>query len=80
MYNASGFFEKNDRQAYSLNSVTAKSNADGSFTIHLGGCEDDRVNCLPLAGEGFYYNWRMYEPDEAFLNGEFSFNLPEVVQ
>jgi hypothetical protein len=43
MYNASGFFEKNERQAYSLNSVTAKSNADGSFTIHLGGCEDDRV-------------------------------------
>ena len=80
MYNASGFFQKNDRQAYSLNSVTAKSNADDSYTIHLGGCEDDRVNCLPLAGDGFYYTWRMYEPDEAFLNGEFSFNLPEVVQ
>jgi hypothetical protein len=42
--------------------------------------EDDRVNCLPLAGDGFYYTWRMYEPGEAFLNGEFSFNLPEVVQ
>jgi len=80
MYNASGFFEKNDRQAYSLNSVTAKSNADDSFTIHLGGCEDNRVNCLPLAGDGFYYQWRMYEPDDAFLNGEFSFNLPEVVK
>lgn len=80
MYNAKGFFEKNDLGAYSLNSVTAKPNADKSFTIHLGGCEDGRKNCLPFAGEGFYYQWRMYEPGEAFLNGDYSFNLPEEVK
>lgn len=80
MYNASGFFQKNDLQAYSLNSVTGKPNADDSFTIHLGGCDDGRANCLPLAGDGFYYQWRMYEPGEAILRREFSFNLPEEVK
>jgi hypothetical protein len=80
MYNAEGFFQKNDIDAYSLNSVTAKPNADNSFTIYLGGCEDGRDNCLPFAGEGFYYQWRMYEPGEAFLKGEYAFNLPEEVK
>jgi hypothetical protein len=54
--------------------------ADDSFTIHLGGCDDGRANCLPLAGDGFYYQWRMYEPGEAILRREFSFNLPEEVK
>ena len=80
MYNAKGFFEKNDLGAYSLNSVTAKPNADNSVTIHLGGCEDGRDNCLPFAGEGSYYQWRMYEPGESFLKGEYSFNLPEEIK
>jgi hypothetical protein len=80
MYNAKGFFQKNDLGVYSLNSVTAKRNADNSVTIHLGGCEDGRSNCLPFAGEGFYYQWRMYEPGEAFLKGEYAFNLPEEVE
>ena len=80
MYNAKGFFKKNDLGAYSLNSVTAKRNVDKSVTIHLGGCDDGRKNCLPFAGEGFYYQWRMYEPGEAFLKGEYAFNLPEEVK
>jgi len=48
--------------------------------LHLGGCEDGRANCLPLAGDGFYYQWPMYEPGEAILRREFSFNLPEEVK
>ena len=80
MYTAKGFFGKNDMGAYSLNSVTAEKNTDKSVTIHLGGCEDGRKNCLPFVGEGSYYTWRMYEPGEAFLNGEYSFDLPEEVR
>ena len=80
MYNAKGFFQKNDMGAYSLNGVTAEKNADKSVTIHLGGCEDGRKNCLPFAGEGFYYQWRMYEPGEAFLNGTYKFDLAEEVK
>ena len=80
MYNGKGFFGKNDMDAYSLNSVTAERNADKSITIHLGGCEDGRKNCLPFVGEGSYYTWRMYEPGEAILKEEFVFNLPEEVK
>ena len=80
MYNAQGFFQKNDLGVYSLNSVTAQRNADDSFTLHMGGCEDGRINCIPFAGEGFYYQWRMYEPREAFLKGQYAFNLPEEVK
>ena len=35
---------------------------------------------LPMAGEGFYYQWRMYEPGDEFLKGEYAFNLPEEVK
>ena len=38
VYNASGFFEPNEQGAYSVNSVTGQRNADGSITVHLGGC------------------------------------------
>ena len=34
--------------AYSLNNLTAKSNADGSFTIQFGGCQKDTPNYLPI--------------------------------
>ncbi len=43
VYNAEGFFEKNDLGAYSFNSVTCERDADGSATIHFGGD--------PIAGE-----------------------------
>jgi para-nitrobenzyl esterase len=37
VYNADGYMEKNDLDLYSLNNLTAKANADGSFTIQFGG-------------------------------------------
>ena len=37
VYNAKGFMEKNDLNAYSVNNVTAKKNSDGTVTIHFGG-------------------------------------------
>ena len=40
VYNAKGYFEKNDLNAYSLNNLTAKPNADGSFTVQFGGCDE----------------------------------------
>jgi hypothetical protein len=46
VYNADGFFEANDRHAYSVNNITATANDDGSVTVHFGGCGDDRPNCL----------------------------------
>ena len=49
VYNAEGYINENPLGAYSFNNVTATANADGSITIHFGGCEDGRVNCLPIS-------------------------------
>jgi hypothetical protein len=76
LYNARGFFEKNDRDAYYVNSVTGARNDDGSMTIHLGGCEDGRVNCLPLM-DGWNYVVRMYRPEQQIIDGSWTF--PGVV-
>ena len=72
LYNAKGFFEPNSRDAYNVNSVTGERNEDGSMTVHLGGCEDDRINCLPIM-EGWNYTVRMYQPGEEILNGSWKF-------
>ena len=50
----------------------------GAFTAHET-FEVGRDESLPLAGDGFYHQWRMYEPGEAIIRREFSFNLPEEV-
>ena len=75
VYNAKGFFEKNALNAYSLNNLTAKPNADGSFTIQFGGCEKETPNCLPIA-EGWNYTVRLYRPRKEILDG--SWKLPEA--
>jgi hypothetical protein len=80
MYNAKGYFQKNSLDAYNLNNLTAGKNDDGSVTIHLGGCEDGRENCLPLAGEGGYHQWRMYVPEKPILEGGWSFPAPVPVE
>lgn len=46
VYNAKGYFEKNDLDAYSINSLTATPAADGSYAIQFGGCSKDTPNCL----------------------------------
>ena len=57
VYNAEGFFEKNDRDAYSVNNISGVKNDDGSVTVHLGG-EADQPNSLPLP-EGWNYLVRL---------------------
>lgn len=79
LYNAKGFFEPNGRNAYNVNSVMGKRNDDGSMTVHLGGCDDDRVNCLPIM-EGWNYIVRMYRPGKEILEGEWVFPKAEPAQ
>jgi hypothetical protein len=79
LYNAKGFFEPNDRNAYNVNSVTGTRNDDGSMTVHFGGCEDDRLNCLPIM-ENWNYIIRMYRPGEEVLNEEWVFPAVEPAQ
>ncbi|HTZ22944.1 MAG TPA: DUF1214 domain-containing protein [Streptosporangiaceae bacterium] len=72
LYNADGFFEPNDSNAYSVNNITATPDADGSVTIHFGGCGDGRPNCLPIM-DGWNYVIRLYRPRAEILNGTWSF-------
>ncbi len=72
VYNADGYLEANDRGMNSYNNITAKPNDDGAFTIHFGGCDDGRINCIPIT-PGWNYAIRMYQPREEIRNGSWTF-------
>jgi hypothetical protein len=75
IYNADGFFEPNDRDAYSVNNLTARPNDDGSVTVHFGG-NDDRPNLLPIM-DGWNYTVRLYRPRPQVLDGSWTFPAVE---
>jgi hypothetical protein len=72
LYNAEGYFQKNDANAYSVNNITAKKGADGSVDIQFGGCDGKIPNCLPIV-KGWNYTVRLYRPRAEFLNGSWKF-------
>ena len=76
VYNADGYLESNELSVFSYNDVTATPNEDGSHTIHFGGCEDGRINCIPIS-PGWNYTVRMYLPREDILEGRWVFPTPE---
>jgi hypothetical protein len=76
LYNPQGYYEKNSYDAYSLNNVTAKKNADGSIGIQFGGCDGKIPNCLPTM-KGWNYTVRLYRPQEAILGGTWKFPSPQ---
>lgn len=75
LYNADGFFEKNAHDGYVVNSIMGERKEDGSMTVHFGGCDDGRVNCLPIM-DGWNYVIRLYQPGEDVLDGSWTF--PDV--
>lgn len=75
LYNADGYFQKNDENAYSLNDITSKKGADGSVDIQFGGCDGKIVNCLPIM-PGWNYTARLYRPHAEILNGTWKFPEP----
>lgn len=79
VYNADGFIAENPVGRYSFNNVTAKPNKDGSITINFGGCDDGRINCLPIS-EGWNYAIRMYEPRQEILDGSWKSPAIEPVK
>ena len=72
VYNASGYFERNTYNAYSLNDITAKKDGDGAVTIQFGGCDGKIPNCLPIM-KGWNYTVRLYRPRSEILNGTWKF-------
>jgi len=72
VYNADGYLEANDLGVNSYNNFSAEPNDDGAFTIRFGGCDDGRVNCIPIT-PGWNYAIRMYKPREEILDGNWAF-------
>lgn len=79
VYNEEGYMEKNALGVNSFNGVTADQNADGSTTIHFGGCDDGRVNCIPIM-KGWNYSARLYQPRPEVLDGSWVFPEPKPVK
>jgi hypothetical protein len=72
VYNEKGYFEPNPQNAYTLNNLTAKADADGSISIQFGGCDSNVENCLPTP-PGWNYLVRLYRPRPEILNGTWTF-------
>jgi hypothetical protein len=78
VYDAEGYLKKNQYDAYSLNSMTAKKSADGSVVIQFGGCDGKITNCLPIM-KGWNYMVRLYRPRDEVLNGKWKFPEAKAV-
>ena len=79
VYNQEGHFEKNPLDAYTLNNVTAKKNADGSVDVQFGGCDGKIPNCLPIM-PGWNYIVRLYRPRAEVLDGNWKFPEARAVE
>ncbi|MCC2031671.1 DUF1214 domain-containing protein [Microbacterium allomyrinae] len=75
VYNAKGFFEPNDRDAYTVNNITAVKNADGSTTVRFGDYPVGTPNAIPIT-EGWNYLVRLYRPRPEIADGSWVF--PEI--
>ena len=74
VYDAEGYFQPNQHNAYSVSSVTAKRSPDGSVTIQFGGCDGAAPNCLPVTS-GWNYTVRLFRPRPEVLDGRWKFPL-----
>ena len=78
VYNAEGHFQKNTFDAYALNNITAKKEADGTVPVQFGGCDGKIPNCLPIMS-GWNYIVRLYRPRAQILDGTWKFPEAELV-
>lgn len=79
VYNAQGYFEKNDLGAYTINSITGTRAADGATTIQFGGCDGQVPNCIPVM-KGWNYTVRLYRPRAEILDGSWKFPVAQPVE
>ncbi|MGK3952012.1 DUF1214 domain-containing protein [Microbacterium sp. I2] len=72
VYNAAGYFEPNERGAYTINNITGARNGDGTITVRFGDYPADVPNALPIT-EGWNYLVRLYRPRPEILDGSWTF-------
>jgi hypothetical protein len=78
VYNENGYLQPNQRNVYSVNSLTAKKSADDAITIQFGGCDGGIENCLPIT-EGWNYTVRLFRPRPEILNDTWRFPRAQPV-
>jgi hypothetical protein len=73
VYNARGFFEPNDKDLYTVNSVTGEPNADGSVTVRFvaSAAGDTPANAI-VTPQGWNYLIRLYRPRPEILDGRWT--------
>ena len=76
IYNQERFMVVNEYDSYSLNSLTAEKNADGTTTLNLGG--DPKAKNFLYIPKDWLYIVRFYQPREEILNGSWTF--PKAVE
>ncbi len=76
LYNADGYYQKNDYDAYSLNNIMAKKSEDGSIDIQFGGCDGKIANCIPIM-KGWNYAVRLYRPRAEMTGRRWTFPEPQ---
>ncbi|MFC3613177.1 DUF1214 domain-containing protein [Lutimaribacter marinistellae] len=76
VYDADGYLAPNDLGRNSYNNTSATANEDGSYTLNFGGCEDGRINCIPIT-PGWNYTIRLYKPRAEILGGSWTFPVIE---
>ena len=75
VYNAEGFFEKNSWDRYTVNSVTAVPDTDGSVTVRFVTGEPTEPNSIPVPTD-WNYLVRFYRPRAAFFDGTWTLPTP----
>jgi hypothetical protein len=78
VYNSEGYLQPNPDNVYSVNSITAKEDPDGSVTIQFGGCDGKVPNCLPITQE-WNYTVRLFLPRREILDDTWRFPKAQPV-
>ncbi len=79
IYNKDGYFEKNKFDSYSINSVAAKPNNDGSVTVNFGTNNNGKKNFLYVM-DGWNYIVRLYLPHKVIQEGKWKFPEPRPLK
>ncbi len=76
IYNQERYMVKNKYNSYSLNSITAQKEKDGTAILHLGG--DPKAKNYLYIPKDWLYIVRFYQPHQEILDGKWTF--PEAVE
>jgi hypothetical protein len=77
VYNAAGYFEPNEQDAYTINNITGVRNPDDTITVRFGTYPEGTPNALPIT-DGWNYLIRLYRPRPEIRDDSWTF--PQLVQ